>query len=65
MLGVQIVTGLFLSVNYTNDEIIAVDRVNFIIRDVNYGWAIRRIHIGGASLFFTLIYVPRLCEFCE
>ena len=57
VLGVQIVTGLFLRVNYTNDEIMAVDSVNFIIRDVNYGWAIRRVHIGGASLFFALIYM--------
>lgn len=56
VLGVQIVSGLFLRVNYTNDELIAVDSINFIIRDVNYGWAIRRVHIGGASLFFALIY---------
>nr|YP_004300306.1 cytochrome b [Ostrea denselamellosa]ADE18735.1 cytochrome b [Ostrea denselamellosa] len=57
VLGLQIVTGLFLSVNYTNDEVMAVDSVNFIMRDVNYGWAVRSIHMGGASLFFALIYM--------
>ena len=50
-------TGLLLSLNYTNDELMAVDSVNYIIRDVNYGWAIRSVHMGGASLFFAFIYM--------
>ena len=57
ILGVQIVRGLLLRVSYTSDELLAVKRINYIIRDANYGWAIRVVHIGGASIFFALIYM--------
>nr|UDN39102.1 cytochrome b [Dendostrea sandvichensis] len=57
MLGVQIVSGLLLSLNYTNDEMMAVNSINYIMRDANYGWAMRSVHMGGASLFFGLIYM--------
>nr|YP_010826697.1 cytochrome b [Planostrea pestigris]UOU85778.1 cytochrome b [Planostrea pestigris] len=56
VLGAQIVTGILLTINYTNEEIMAVKSLNYIIRDANYGWAIRGLHMGGASLFFAFIY---------
>nr|YP_008757796.2 cytochrome b [Ostrea lurida]AGM48339.2 cytochrome b [Ostrea lurida] len=57
ILSVQIVSGLLLSVSYTSDELLAVKSMNYILRDANYGWAMRVIHMGGASLFFALIYM--------
>lgn len=57
ILGAQILTGVILTINYTADEQLAVVSVDYIIRDANYGWIIRRLHIGGASIFFALIYM--------
>lgn len=53
----QIVTGLVLSINYVASADIAFDSVIHIIRDIDTGWAIRYLHINGASLFFILIYI--------
>ncbi len=56
ILGSQILSGLILTINYTADESLAVVRIDYIMRDANYGWIIRRLHMGGASLFFALTY---------
>ncbi len=56
-LVLQIITGLFLSINYVPSTEIAFDSVIHIIRDIDRGWMIRYLHINGASLFFILIYV--------
>nr|YP_009572106.1 cytochrome b [Umbonium thomasi]QBI37692.1 cytochrome b [Umbonium thomasi] len=55
-LGIQIVTGLFLSMHYTAHVDLAFSSVSHISRDVNYGWLLRAIHANGASWFFICIY---------
>lgn len=53
---IQILTGLFLTMYYTANIEIAFFRVNYICRNVNYGWLIRTLHANGASFFFICIY---------
>nr|YP_010231351.1 cytochrome b [Dermacentor auratus]QSV37420.1 cytochrome b [Dermacentor auratus] len=52
----QILTGLFLAMNFSSDISTAFLMISHIQRDVNNGWLIRSIHANGASLFFILIY---------
>nr|YP_010472682.1 cytochrome b [Carea varipes]UVH65806.1 cytochrome b [Carea varipes] len=56
-LGVQILTGLFLTMYYTANIELAFYSVNYICRNVNYGWLIRTLHANGASFFFICIYL--------
>nr|YP_010585911.1 cytochrome b [Glossosoma caudatum]UZZ43634.1 cytochrome b [Glossosoma caudatum] len=56
-LMIQILTGLFLSMHYTNHTDLAFNSVNHIYRNVNYGWLIRYIHANGASFFFICLYI--------
>nr|YP_009045505.1 cytochrome b [Appias sylvia]AHA03869.1 cytochrome b [Appias sylvia] len=56
-LGIQIVTGLFLTMYYTANIDLAFYSVNYICRNVNYGWLIRTLHANGASFFFICIYL--------
>jgi ubiquinol-cytochrome c reductase cytochrome b subunit len=56
-LVIQTATGLFLSIHYVPNTEIAFISVAHIIRDVNYGWLMRRIHANGASLFFIFLYL--------
>lgn len=53
---IQVITGLFLTIYYTANIELAFFRVNYICRNVNYGWLIRTIHANGASFFFIRIY---------
>ncbi len=53
----QIVTGIFLTMFYTPTGAGAFDSVQFIMRDVNWGWLIRYMHEVGASMFFVVIYL--------
>nr|YP_009122003.1 cytochrome b [Japonica lutea]AJG01917.1 cytochrome b [Japonica lutea] len=53
---IQILTGLFLTMYYTANINLAFFSVNYICRDVNYGWLIRTLHANGASFFFICIY---------
>nr|YP_008992441.1 cytochrome b [Carposina sasakii]ADZ47951.1 cytochrome b [Carposina sasakii] len=53
----QIITGLFLTMYYTANIELAFYSVNYICRNVNYGWLIRTIHANGASMFFICIYL--------
>nr|YP_009243419.1 cytochrome b [Helcystogramma macroscopa]AJF22799.1 cytochrome b [Helcystogramma macroscopa]AMR57164.1 cytochrome b [Helcystogramma macroscopa] len=55
-LMIQIITGLFLTMYYTANIELAFYSVNYICRNVNYGWLIRTIHANGASFFFICIY---------
>ena len=57
MLGIQIITGIFLAMHYTPHIILAFNSVEHIMRDVNYGWLIRYVHANGASFFFIVIYI--------
>nr|YP_010287427.1 cytochrome b [Somatina indicataria]UKT61758.1 cytochrome b [Somatina indicataria] len=54
---IQIVTGLFLTMYYNANIELAFYSVNYICRNVNYGWMIRTIHANGASFFFICIYL--------
>jgi ubiquinol-cytochrome c reductase cytochrome b subunit len=57
MLVVMIVTGVVLAMHYTPNSDTAFDSVERIMRDVNYGWLLRYIHMNGASLFFMVVYI--------
>lgn len=52
----QIITGVFLSINYISHTETAFESVVHIIRDIKRGFYVRYTHINGASLFFILIY---------
>ncbi len=54
---IMIVSGIFLAMHYTPHVDYAFDSVERIMRDVNYGWLIRYIHMNGASMFFLLVYI--------
>jgi len=56
-LMIQIISGLFLTFFYTPHIDYAFFSVDRIMRDVNYGWFIRYVHMNGASFFFFVIYV--------
>lgn len=56
-LGIQFVTGIFLSFHYIPEISYAFLSVEHIMRDVNYGWAFRYFHSNGASFFFICIYL--------
>ncbi|NOZ38265.1 MAG: cytochrome b [Gammaproteobacteria bacterium] len=57
VLVLQIVTGIFLTMNYKPDAGMAFASVEYIMRDVNWGWLIRYMHSTGASFFFIVIYL--------
>ncbi len=57
MLVLQILTGIFLATNYKPDAGLAFASVEYIMRDVDYGWLIRYMHSVGASFFFIVIYL--------
>lgn len=54
---IQILSGLFLAINFSRDISTAFSIISHIQRDVNYGWLIRSIHANGASIFFIFIYI--------
>jgi quinol-cytochrome oxidoreductase complex cytochrome b subunit len=55
--GVQLVSGIFLTMHYTATNIEAFDSVDHIMREVNNGWLIRYIHANFASAFFIMLYL--------
>ena len=57
MLVLQIVTGIFLTMNYKPDAELAFGSVQYIMRDVSWGWLIRYMHSTGASMFFVVVYL--------
>ena len=57
VLVVMIVTGITLAMHYTPHTDHAFDSVERIMRDVNYGWLIRYIHMNGGSMFFIVVYI--------
>jgi len=56
-LVVMILTGLFLAMQYAPNTQLAFDSVERIVRDVNYGWLLRYLHMNGATMFFVLVYI--------
>jgi quinol-cytochrome oxidoreductase complex cytochrome b subunit len=57
MLVIMILTGIFLAMNYTPQADLAFASVERIMRDVNYGWLLRYLHMNGASFFFIVVYI--------
>jgi len=53
----QLVTGIWLAMSYKPDAELAFASVEYIMRDVDYGWLIRYLHSTGASMFFAVIYL--------
>jgi ubiquinol-cytochrome c reductase cytochrome b subunit len=57
VLVIQLVTGIFLTMNYKPSATEAFASVEYIMRDVEWGWLIRYMHSTGASAFFVLVYL--------
>lgn len=57
VLVIQIVSGIFLTMHYKPDEMLAFQSVEYIMRDVPGGWFIRYMHSTGASAFFVVVYL--------
>lgn len=57
VLVIQLVTGIFLTMNYKPSADEAFASVQYIMRDVDFGWLIRYLHSTGASFFFIVVYL--------
>jgi ubiquinol-cytochrome c reductase cytochrome b subunit len=57
VLVIQIVTGIFLVMHYKPDANLAFGSVEYIMRDVPWGWLVRYMHSTGASAFFIVVYL--------
>ena len=51
----QFITGILLTMNYKPDAKLAFDSIEYIMRDVPWGWLVRYMHSTGASAFFIVI----------
>ena len=57
VLVLQLLTGIMLTMFYKVGETTSFDSVEYIMREVNYGWLIRYLHSTGASAFFIVVYL--------
>ena len=57
MFVMQILTGIWLTMNYVSSGEGAFASVEFIMRDVEFGWLMRYMHSTGASFFFIVVYL--------
>jgi ubiquinol-cytochrome c reductase cytochrome b subunit len=57
VLVLQLATGIFLTMFYKPGEATSFDSVEFIMREVQWGWLIRYMHSTGASVFFIVVYL--------
>jgi len=57
MLVMQLATGIFLTMHFKPDSANAFASVEYIMRDVEWGWLVRYLHSVGASAFFVVIYL--------
>ena len=57
VLAIQLITGIFLTMNYKPSAAEAFASVEYIMRDVEWGWLIRYMHSTGASFFFIVVYL--------
>jgi ubiquinol-cytochrome c reductase cytochrome b subunit len=64
VLVIQIVTGIFLTMNYKPDAALAFGSVEYIMRDVPGGWILRYMHSTGASAFFIVVYLHMFRACC-
>ena len=56
-LTLQLITGIVLAMHYAPNATVAFGSVEHIMRDVNWGWALRYAHANGASFFFVVVYL--------
>lgn len=56
-LVIMILSGVFLAMSYVPHADMAFNSVERIVRDVNFGWLLRSIHMNGASMFFIVVYI--------
>ncbi|MBA2656639.1 MAG: cytochrome b N-terminal domain-containing protein [Tatlockia sp.] len=56
VLVIQLITGLWLTMFYTPNSAQAFNSIEYLMREVNYGWLMRYMHSTGASAFFIIIY---------
>jgi ubiquinol-cytochrome c reductase cytochrome b subunit len=57
VLVIQIASGIFLTMSYKPDALFAFASVEYIMRDVQWGWLMRYVHSTGASMFFVVVYL--------
>jgi ubiquinol-cytochrome c reductase cytochrome b subunit len=57
VLVLQLATGIFLTMFYKPGELTSFDSVEYIMREVAWGWLIRYLHSTGASIFFIVVYL--------
>jgi ubiquinol-cytochrome c reductase cytochrome b subunit len=57
VLALQIITGIFLAMHYKPDAEKAFESVEYIMREVPWGWLVRYMHSTGASMFFVVVYM--------
>ncbi|HKD55800.1 MAG TPA: cytochrome bc complex cytochrome b subunit [Steroidobacteraceae bacterium] len=57
VLALQLLTGIFLTMFYKPGELTSFDSVEYIMREVDFGWLIRYLHSTGASAFFIVVYL--------
>ena len=57
VLAIQLLTGIFLTMNYKPSAAEAFASVEYIMRDVEWGWLIRYMHSTGASFFFVVVFL--------
>jgi len=60
VLVLQIITGIWLTMNYNPSAEGAFDSIEYIMRDVPFGWLLRYMHSTGASFFFIVVYLHML-----
>ena len=53
----QIVTGIFITMHYKPGELTAFNSVEYLRREVPYGWLLQYMHAVGASFFFVVVYL--------
>lgn len=56
-LVIMMLSGIFLGMHYIPSTEHAFESVEYIMRNVEYGWLLRYLHANGASMFFILIYI--------
>ena len=57
VLVIQLLTGIWLTMNYTATAEEAFASVEYIMRDIDYGWMLRYLHSTGSSAFFFVVYI--------
>ncbi|HIJ61299.1 MAG TPA: cytochrome b [Rhodospirillaceae bacterium] len=57
MLVIMLLSGIILAMHYTPNVNLAFTSVERIMRDVNYGWLLRYLHMNGGTWFFICVYI--------